>query len=211
VCSSIRRTRSTHRSTSVGPFGDREAPLASTWCRSSGASRHLGVTDDVVWATRSVLLGERTAAARSRPAALLVEKEYRQSFCKASGPRERLLLAERVSAPDWQAAGASSHRLDTFLARTDPPHGAQRREPFDFAEIMNGQKISSPNSLRAIARRTLIFWATLLVSKFHQLALAGKTCGQRPSAVLLYIDEFHNFVTPSWMFHSVRARKYRWG
>jgi hypothetical protein len=75
---------------------------------------------------------------------------------------------------------------------------AQRENRFDFAEIMNGQKIFLAKlSQGAIGEENAYLLGTLLVSKFHQLALARqdmRAADRQP--FYLYIDEFHNFVTP---------------
>ena len=145
----------------------------------------------------------------------LVEKEYRQEFLQSVRDPENVyfwqkefpLLTGKPQAPLLT-------RLDTFLRPKLIRHMvAQRENRFDFAEIMNGQKIFLAKlSQGAIGEENAYLLGTLLVSKFHQLALARqdmRAVDRQP--FYLYIDEFHNFVTPSMVSILSGARKYRLG
>lgn len=105
-------------------------------------------------------------------------------------------------------------RLDTFLRpRLIRNMVAQRTQRFDLAAVMNEGKILLAKLAQgAIGEENAHLLGTLLVSKFHQLALSRQeqaAASRRPFT--LYIDEFHNFVTPSMASILSGARKYRLG
>ncbi|MFP5234352.1 MAG: type IV secretory system conjugative DNA transfer family protein [Acidobacteriota bacterium] len=105
-------------------------------------------------------------------------------------------------------------RLDTFLRpKLIRNMVAQRTQRFDLAAVMNGGKILLAKLAQgAIGEENAHLLGTLLVSKFHQLALSRQeqaAASRRPFT--LYIDEFHNFVTPSMASILAGARKYRLG
>lgn len=145
----------------------------------------------------------------------LVEKEYRMEFLKTVKDAENVyywqkefpLLAGKPQAPLLT-------RLDTFLRPKLIRHMvAQRENKLDFAEIMNTGKIFLAKLAQgAIGEENAYLLGTLLVSKFHQLTLARqelKASDRRP--FYLYMDEFHNFTTPSMASILTGARKYRLG
>jgi len=145
----------------------------------------------------------------------LVEKEYRQEFLKTVKDRENVyywqkefpLLTGKPQAPLLT-------RLDTFLRPKLIRHMvAQKENKLDFAEIMNGRKIFLAKLAHGgIGEENAYLLGTLLVAKFHQLAMARqemKAADRRP--FYLFIDEFQNFVTPSMASILAGARKYRLG
>ena len=105
-------------------------------------------------------------------------------------------------------------RLDTFLRpKLIRNMVAQRNQRFDLTSVMNGGKILLAKLAQgSIGEENAHLLGTLLVSKFHQLALSRQeqaAVARRPFT--LYIDEFHNFVTPSMASILSGARKYRLG
>ncbi len=105
-------------------------------------------------------------------------------------------------------------RLDTFLRpKLIRNMVAQRKQRFDLASVMNGGKIVLAKLAQGmIGEENAHLLGTLLVAKFHQLALSRQeiaAASRRPFT--LYIDEFHNFVTPSMASILSGARKYRLG
>jgi hypothetical protein len=105
-------------------------------------------------------------------------------------------------------------RLDTFLRpKLIRNMVAQRKPRFDLAAVMNEGKILLAKLAQgAIGEENAHLLGSLLVSKFHQLALSRQeiaASSRRPFT--LYIDEFHNFVTPSMASILSGARKYRLG
>jgi len=105
-------------------------------------------------------------------------------------------------------------RLDTFLRpKLIRAMVAQRRQRFDLGSVMNEGKIFLAKlSQGMIGEENAHLLGTLLVSKFHQLALSRQelaASSRRPFSV--FIDEFHHFVTPSMASILSGARKYRLG
>jgi predicted DNA-binding transcriptional regulator AlpA len=145
----------------------------------------------------------------------LVDSDYRRSFLTTVRDpeivfyweREFPLLAGRPQAPILT-------RLDAFLRPRLIRHMVSQKENrLDFASIMNDGKILLVKLAQgAIGEENSYLLGSLLVSKFHQLALARQA--QRESErrdFYLYIDEFHNFITPSLASILSGARKYRIG
>lgn len=145
----------------------------------------------------------------------LVEPEFRREFLQTVTDREVVyywlkefpLLTGRPQAPLLT-------RLDTFL-RPKPIRYmiAQKENRIDFAEIMNSGKIFLAKlSQGAIGEENSYLLGSLLVSKFHQMALSRQEMIQTARKHFwLYIDEFQNFVTPSMASILSGARKYRLG
>jgi hypothetical protein len=145
----------------------------------------------------------------------LVEPEFRYRFLESVTDRDVVyywvkefpLLTGRPQAPLLT-------RLDTFL-RPKPIRYmvAQKENRIDFAEVMNKGKIFLAKlSQGAIGEENSYLLGSLLVSKFHQMALSRQEvshAARRP--FWLYIDEFQNFVTPSMASILSGARKYRLG
>jgi hypothetical protein len=105
-------------------------------------------------------------------------------------------------------------RLDTFL-RPKPLRYmvAQKESRLDLRRVMDEGKILLARlSQGAIGEENANLLGTLLVSKIHQLAMSRQELSaaeRRP--FYLYLDEFHNFVTPSMEGILSGARKYRLG
>jgi hypothetical protein len=105
-------------------------------------------------------------------------------------------------------------RLDIFLRPKLVRHMVgQKDNRLDLGSIMSGGKILLAKlSQGAIGEENAYLLGTLLVSKLHQLAMARQEISaskRRP--FYLYIDEFHNFVTPSLAALLSGARKYNLG
>jgi excisionase family DNA binding protein len=105
-------------------------------------------------------------------------------------------------------------RLDTFLRPKAIRHMvAQKENRLDFAAIMNGRKILLAKlSQGLIGAENSYLLGTLLVSKLNQMATSRQNvaASARPP-FYLYIDEFHNFMTPSLAAILSGARKYNLG
>lgn len=145
----------------------------------------------------------------------LIEPDFRQRFLQTvTDPdvvyywqREFPLLTGRPQAPLLT-------RLDTFL-RPKPIRYmvAQKENKIDFGKVMNEGKIFLAKlSQGAIGEENSYLLGSLLVSKFHQMALSRQEMAQaQRKHFWLYIDEFQNFVTPSMASILSGARKYRLG
>jgi hypothetical protein len=90
---------------------------------------------------------------------------------------------------------------------------AQKKNRFDLGAVMNEGKIFLAKlSQGAIGEENAYLLGSLLVSKFQQLAMSRQqTAAAERRNFYLYIDEFHNFVTPSMAAILSGARKYRLG
>src|ERR1700722_3104775 len=131
----------------------------------------------------------------------LVESSYRQRFlATVQDPeivyywqKEFPLLAGRPQGPILT-------RLDTFLRpKVIRYMVSQKENRLDFASIMNGRKILLAKlSQGLIGEENSYLLGTLIVSKLNQIATSRQNLAASDrSPFYLYIDEFHNFVTPS--------------
>jgi Helicase HerA, central domain/TraM recognition site of TraD and TraG len=145
----------------------------------------------------------------------LVEPDFRRAFLDTVADPEIVyywrkefpLLSGKPQAPILT-------RLDAFLRHRLVRHMvAQKESQLDLAAVMNEGKILLAKLAQgAIGEENAYLLGTLLVSKFHQLALSRQELARgerRP--FYLYIDEFQNFVTPSMAAILSGARKYGLG
>ncbi|MEK7795673.1 MAG: type IV secretion system DNA-binding domain-containing protein [Candidatus Hydrogenedentota bacterium] len=145
----------------------------------------------------------------------LVEKDFRRDFLRSVKDRDVVYYWEKeFPLLSGRPQGPILTRLDAFLRPKLVRYMmAQKENRLDFADIMNGGKIFLARLAQgAIGEENAHLLGTLLVSKFHQLTLARQELQEstrRP--FYLYIDEFHNFVTPSMASILTGVRKYRLG
>lgn len=145
----------------------------------------------------------------------LVETKFRNEFLATVKDRDVVyywqkefpLLHGKPQAPILT-------RLDQFLRPKAIRYMvAQRDDKLDFAQMMNeGKIVLARLSHGAIGEENTYLLGTLLVSRFHQVALSRQEIAEeerRP--FFLYIDEFQNFVTPTMAQILSGARKYRLG
>ncbi|HTR35843.1 MAG TPA: type IV secretion system DNA-binding domain-containing protein [Bryobacteraceae bacterium] len=105
-------------------------------------------------------------------------------------------------------------RLDTFLRPKCIRHMvSQKEDRLDFAEIMNGRKILLAKLAQGlIGEENSYLLGTLVVSKLNQIATSRQqVAASERTPFYLYLDEFHNFVTPSVAAILSGARKYNLG
>jgi excisionase family DNA binding protein len=145
----------------------------------------------------------------------LVDPDYRASFLGSVGDPEVVyywrkefpLLSGRPQAPILT-------RLDAFLRpRLIRDMVCQKENKLDFAAMMRGGKILLAKLAHgAIGEENAFLLGSLLVAKIHQLALARQATKESARRdFYVYIDEFHNFVTPSMASILSGARKFRIG
>ena len=113
-----------------------------------------------------------------------------------------------------KSVGPIVTRLEAFLApRPIRYMVSQPENRLDFAHIMDrGQIFLAKLSQGMLGRENSLLLGTLLVAKFQQIAMsrqAQQVAGRKD--FWLYIDEFHNFITPSMAEILTGARKYRIG
>jgi hypothetical protein len=145
----------------------------------------------------------------------LVEPSYRRDFLKTVHDPEVVyywtkefpLLTRKPQAPLLT-------RLNTFLRPKLIRHMiAQKENRVDLAAVMNEGKIFLAKLAQgAIGEENAYLLGTLLVAKLQQLAMSRQEIAEserRP--FYLYIDEFHNFITPTMAQILAGARKYHLG
>jgi DNA helicase HerA-like ATPase len=145
----------------------------------------------------------------------LLEKEYRNAFLKSVDDPSIVYYWQReFPLLSGRPHGSILTRLDAFLRpRLVRNIVCQQKNRLDFASMMNEGKVFLARLPQgAIGEANAHLLGTFLVSKFHQIALSRqeiREAERRP--FFLYIDEFHNFVTPSMAAILTGARKYRLG
>jgi len=145
----------------------------------------------------------------------LVDPAFRKKFLQTVQDHEIVYYWEKtfpmlVAKPQ----GPILTRLDTFLRPKFIRYMvAQKESRLDLGAVMNERKIFLAKLAQgAIGEENAYLLGTLLVSKFQQLAMSRQqTAAAQRRNFYLYIDEFHNFVTPSMAAILSGARKYRLG
>jgi predicted DNA-binding transcriptional regulator AlpA len=145
----------------------------------------------------------------------LVEKEFRQSFLETVNDREVVYYWQKefpllVGKPQ----GPLLTRLDTFLRPKLIRHMiCQKENRLDFRKIMDEKKIFLAKLAQGtIGEENSNLLGTLIVSKIHQMTMGRQELAEsKRQNFFLYIDEFHNFITPSMASILSGTRKYRLG
>ena len=146
----------------------------------------------------------------------LIEPQFRAEFLKSvSDPNVLYYWHKGFSHLSGnKSIGPILTRLEMFLAQKPIAYMvSQPTNRLDFGHIMDTGKIflaKLPEGL--LGRENSYLLGTLLISKFHQLAMArqAKNIAARRD-FWLYADEFANFITPSMAEILSGARKYRIG
>ena len=145
----------------------------------------------------------------------LVEKNFRRDFLRSVQDQQVVYFWEKeFPLLSGRPQGPILTRLDTFLRPKLIRHMiAQPENRLDFADIMNSGKIFLARlSQGAIGEENTYLLGTLLISKFHQLILSRQELQEsKRRPFYLYIDEFHNFITPTMASILSGVRKYRLG
>lgn len=105
-------------------------------------------------------------------------------------------------------------RLDAFLRpKLIRAMVGQRTGTLDLRALIDGRKVFLAKlSQGLIGHENAHLLGALLVSKLHQAALSRQQLSERQRADFhLYVDEFHNFATPSMASLLSEARKYHLG
>jgi len=145
----------------------------------------------------------------------LVDDEYRAAFLRTVADPEVAFFWEK----EFPMLGGKPQapiltRLDAFL-RPKPIRAmvASARNGLDFRAVMDGGAILLGKlAVGAIGEENAALLGSLIVTKLHQAALTRQELdphARRP--FFLYLDEFHNFVTPSLAAMLAGTRKYGLG
>ena len=146
----------------------------------------------------------------------LLESDFRNAFLETVNDPEVVYYWRKVFSQlsGNKSIGPVLTRLDTFLGRKPIRYMVrQSTNRLDFGNILDTGKIFLAKLPQGIVgRENSYLLGTLLVSKFQQLAMARqKQVAASRKDFWLYIDEFHNFITPSMAEILSGARKYRLG
>lgn len=113
-----------------------------------------------------------------------------------------------------KSIGSALTRLETFLAPKPLRYlVSQRANKLDFAHILDSGKIFLARLAQGtMGKENAFLLGSLLMAKFQQTAMSRQrqSAGSRRD-FWLYVDEFHNFITPSLAELLSGARKYRVG
>ncbi|HEY1110451.1 MAG TPA: type IV secretion system DNA-binding domain-containing protein [Opitutaceae bacterium] len=118
------------------------------------------------------------------------------------------------SLPGGKSVGSVVTRLDTFLSPESIRYMvAQRESRFDVGEAMEGGKIVLARlSQGAIGKDNSHLLGSLLVARIQSEAMARQKQAEGDRRWhWVYIDEFHDFLTPSLADSLTGVRKYRVG
>jgi excisionase family DNA binding protein len=145
----------------------------------------------------------------------LVEREFRERFLRTVRDPEIVYYWQKeFSLLTGKPQGPILTRLDTFLRPKVIRHMVSQKENrVDCASIMNGRKILLVKLAQGlIGEENSYLLGTLIVSKLNQMAMSRQSMAAADrKPFYLYIDEFHNFVTPSLAAILAGARKYNLG
>jgi len=146
----------------------------------------------------------------------LIEPAFRNEFVTTVRDPDIVYYWQRAfqQLSGNKSIGPALTRLDTFLAPKPIRNMVSQKEnKLDFGNIMDTGKIFLAKlSHGQIGKENSFLLGSLFVSKFQQMALSRQSqeaSMRRP--FWLYIDEFHNFITPSMAEILSGARKYRLG
>lgn len=142
----------------------------------------------------------------------LVDDAFRRQYLKNVADREvRFFWEKEFPLIGTRSIGPILTRLNTFLRPKLIRHIVAQTQPrLDLAEVMNtGMVFLAKLSQGVIGEENAHLLGSLLVTKFHQLALSRQTIPkEKRRPFYLYADEFQHFVTPSMAPLLTEARKY---
>ncbi|HEY4360350.1 MAG TPA: type IV secretion system DNA-binding domain-containing protein [Bryobacteraceae bacterium] len=145
----------------------------------------------------------------------LVEPGFRAEFLQSVRDPEIVYYWEKEFALlAGKPQGPILTRLDTFLRpKVIRYMVSQKQNRIDFAAIMNSRKILLVKLAQGlIGEENSYLLGTLMVSRINQMAMSRQNmAASERKHFYLYIDEFHNFITPSLAAILAGARKYNLG
>jgi hypothetical protein len=145
----------------------------------------------------------------------LVDKDFRKRFLFTVRDPEVVYFWEKeFTLLKGTPQAPLLTRLDTFLRpKLIRYMVAQKKDRLDLRAIMDDRKILLAKlSQGAIGEENSYLLGSLLVAKINQAAMSRQAQSkERRVPFFLYIDEFHNFVTPSIASILSGARKYGLG
>lgn len=142
----------------------------------------------------------------------LVEKAFRESvLADITDPTIRYYWQKEYPLLKTNSIGPILTRLDSFLRPRSIRNMVAQTKSIDFDRALNEKKILLIKlSQGLIGTENSYLLGSFLVSKIHQTALARQRQSTR-TPFYVYIDEFHQFITPSLSEIITGARKYQLG
>jgi hypothetical protein len=142
----------------------------------------------------------------------LIEKEFRQSFLKkVSEPSVLYYWQREYPLLKTNSIGSILTRLDTFLRPKSIRNMVIQRRGIDFEALLNSNKIILLKlSQGLIGTENSYILGSLILSKIHQAMFRRQQQANR-NPIMLYLDEFQNFITPSIKEMLSGIRKYNVG
>jgi Type IV secretion-system coupling protein DNA-binding domain len=146
----------------------------------------------------------------------LIEPAFRERFLKSVRDPDIVYYWKKgfTQLSGNKSIGSVLTRLETFLAPKPIRYMVSQTENrLDFGKIMDGGKIFLAKLPQGkMGKENSFLLGSLFVSKFQQTAMSrqDKAAANRRD-FWLYLDEFHNFMTPSMAEILSGARKYRMG
>ncbi len=145
----------------------------------------------------------------------LVDRDFRARFLTTITDTEVRYFWEREYPQlSRQAAAPVLTRLDTFLRPKLVRHMvAQKTSSFDLRDVMDSSKVLLIRlSQGAIGQENAALLGAFFVSRLHQAAQSRQQLRASDRVPFgLYLDEFHNYLTPSMADMLSGARKYGLG
>lgn len=142
----------------------------------------------------------------------LVEPSFRQTFLKTvHDPSIRYYWEIEYPLLKTNSIGPILTRLDSFLRPKLVRNMVAQKEGLNFERILKEKKILLVKlPLGILGNENSFLLASLIISKIHQAAFARQVEKVRPP-FFLYLDEFHNYITPSINELLSGARKFNVG
>ncbi|MDA1277207.1 MAG: type IV secretion system DNA-binding domain-containing protein [Verrucomicrobia bacterium] len=146
----------------------------------------------------------------------LVDPGFRAEFLKTVADPDVVFYWKKTfpQLTGNRSIGPVLTRLETFLSPKSIRYMmSQPVNRLDFADILDSGKIFLAKlSQGQIGRENAFLLGSLMVAKFQQTAMSRqRMAAEARRDFWLYIDEFHNFITPSMAEILTGARKYRLG
>lgn len=142
----------------------------------------------------------------------LIEASYRNSYLKkVSDPSIRYYWQKEYPLLKTNSIGPILTRLDSFLRTRIIRNMVSQKQGLNFENILAESKIlliKLPQGL--IGKENSFLLGSLILSKLHQASFGRQASHNRPP-FFIYLDEFHNFITPSIKEMLSGVRKYSVG
>ncbi len=142
----------------------------------------------------------------------LIEKEFRQTYLKnVTDPSVLYYWQKEYPLLKTNSIGPILTRLDTFLRPKAVRNMVIQQKGLDFENLLNTNKIILLKlSQGLIGTENSFLLGSLILSKIHQAIFRRQQQAIR-NPILLYLDEFQNFITPSIKEMLSGIRKYNVG